>query len=339
MSVILADGGVAIGDLAVLRDQPGVFGPVASTGDGVAGAGLGRRRRCWSRLKSARAAARERAWLLRGEAGRPLPTVRCAGTVVPGLVIDMDATLVTCHSEKQGAAATFKHGFGYHPLLAWLDNTGEALAGMLRPGNATPTPPPTTSRSSTRRWRRSPTSTGTARRSWSAPTAPAPPRRCWRICGRLREQRGLDVSFSVGFPLTNPVKDAIGGCRRRRGRSRSTPPANPARSTSPGCRSRRSPTSPACSRPDRGGLAGGMRVLVRRERPHPGAQISVFEAHDGWRYQCLATDTPAGQLAWLEARHRAHARVEDRIRNANRPGWAGSRPESSPSTRSGCSSR
>ena len=54
-----------------------------------------------------------------------------------------------------------------------------------------------------------------------------------------------------------------------------------------------------------------MRVLVRRERPHPGAQITLLEAHDGWRYQCVATDTPAGQLAFLEARHRAHARVED----------------------------
>jgi Transposase DDE domain group 1 len=63
-----------------------------------------------------------------------------------------------------------------------------------------------------------------------------------------------------------------------------------------------------------------LRVLVRRERPHPGAQISVFEAHDGWRYQCLATDTPTGQLAFLEARHRAHARVEDRIRTAKQAG-------------------
>jgi Transposase DDE domain group 1 len=52
-------------------------------------------------------------------------------------VIDVDATLVTCHSEKQGSAPTYKHGFGYHPMLVWLDNTGEALAGMLRPGNAT----------------------------------------------------------------------------------------------------------------------------------------------------------------------------------------------------------
>ena len=86
-------------------------------------------------MKAARAAARERAWLLCGEAGRTVPTVRCAGIVLPGLVVDVDATLVTCHSEEKAAAA-FKHGFGYHLLLAWLDNTGEALAGMLRPGNA-----------------------------------------------------------------------------------------------------------------------------------------------------------------------------------------------------------
>ena len=72
---------------------------------------------------------------LRRRAGR-CPTVRCAGTAVPGLVIDLDASLVTCHSEKEQAASTFKKGFGYHPLLAWLDNTDEALAGMLRPGNA-----------------------------------------------------------------------------------------------------------------------------------------------------------------------------------------------------------
>jgi Transposase DDE domain group 1 len=68
------------------------------------------------------------------------------------------------------------------------------------------------------------------------------------------------------------------------------------------------------------GWPEGMRVIVRRERPHPGAQISVFEAHDGWRYQCLATDTTVGQLAFLEARHRAHARVEDNIRTAKQTG-------------------
>lgn len=65
-----------------------------------------------------------------------------------------------------------------------------------------------------------------------------------------------------------------------------------------------------------------MRVIVRRERPHPGAQLSLFEERDGWRYQAFATNTTSGQLAFLEARHRAHARVEDRIRHAKDTGLA-----------------
>lgn len=64
----------------------------------------------------------------------------------------------------------------------------------------------------------------------------------------------------------------------------------------------------------------GMRLIVRRERPHPGAQLSLFEEADGWRYQVIATNTTSGQLAFLEARHRAHARVEDRIRIAKDTG-------------------
>jgi hypothetical protein len=69
-----------------------------------------------------------------------------------------------------------------------------------------------------------------------------------------------------------------------------------------------------------------MRVIVRRERPHPGVQLR-FTDHDGWRFQTFATDTPPGYhggagggLAQLEARHRAHARVEDRIRCAKDTG-------------------
>ena len=67
----------------------------------------------------------------------------------------------------------------------------------------------------------------------------------------------------------------------------------------------------------------GMRVIVRREHPHPGAALSLFEHADGWRYQAVATNTPlanGGQVAFLEARHRAHARVEDRIRHAKDTG-------------------
>jgi hypothetical protein len=63
-----------------------------------------------------------------------------------------------------------------------------------------------------------------------------------------------------------------------------------------------------------------MRVIVRRERPHPGAQLSLFEERDGWRYTAFVTNTAVGALQWLEARHRAHARVEDRIRCAKDTG-------------------
>ena len=209
LAVMLADGGVTIGDLAVLRDQPGVFGPVASTATAwrvLASVG----EPVLEEVKVARAAARERAWLLRGEAGRQLSTLRCAGTVVPGLVIDVDATLVTCHSEKQGAAPTFKHGFGYHPLLAWLDNTGEALAGMLRPGNANANTAADHIQVTDEALAQIPdeyrhgapilirADGAGATKTWLAHLR------------RLREQRGLDVSFSVGFSLTNQLKDAIG---------------------------------------------------------------------------------------------------------------------------------
>jgi hypothetical protein len=76
-----------------------------------------------------------------------------------------------------------------------------------------------------------------------------------------------------------------------------------------------------------GGWPAGTRVIVRRERPHPGAQLSLFEEADGWGYTAFVTNTTTGQLQWLEARHRAHARVEDRIRCAKDTGWAGYPPD------------
>ena len=63
-----------------------------------------------------------------------------------------------------------------------------------------------------------------------------------------------------------------------------------------------------------------MRILCRRERPSPGAQLCALEEADGWRYQLMATNTPGRQLDFLEARHRAHARVEDRVRTGKTTG-------------------
>jgi hypothetical protein len=312
VAVMLADGGEAISDLAVLRDQPGLFGEVASTAtawrvlDGVDDAAL-------DRLRHARASARERAWLLRTEAGRDLPASSAGGRDWAGLVLDIDATLVEAHSEKESAAATFKGGFGFHPILVWLDNTHEALAGILRPGNAGANTAadhitvtdlalaqiPDSHRYGTPILVRA-DGAGCSKR-WLAHLR-------W-----LREGRGLDVSFSVGFTMTEQVQAAI--------------LALPEAAWTPAVEADGSPREGAdvaeltglLPDPEAAGWPARMRVIVRRERPHPGAQLR-FTDIDGWRFQTFATDTPVGQLCALEARHRAHATVEDRIRCAKDTG-------------------
>src|ERR671934_798947 len=120
---MLADGGECVSDLGAVRDQEVLFGPVASDStafrviDRVASEpGL------LGELRSAHARARERFWKLHGVPQR--------------LTIDVDATLITAHSEKEGAAGNYKGGYGFHPLQAYADETREALGGLLRPGNA-----------------------------------------------------------------------------------------------------------------------------------------------------------------------------------------------------------
>lgn len=130
VAVAIADGARTISEVQVLADQQGLHGPagsVASTPttwrvlDGIDETML-------PGIRQARAVARDRAWLARGElTGAELPGSRAASMTVHDVVIDLDATLVTAHSDKEGAKGNFKGGFGYHPLGAWLDNTGEAL--------------------------------------------------------------------------------------------------------------------------------------------------------------------------------------------------------------------
>ena len=131
VAVMLADGGEAISDIAVLRNQPELFGEMASDAtvwrvlDAVDDTAI-------RRLRSARAAARELAWAQRTETRGALALSKAADYAVSGLVIDIDASIVECHSEKENAAATWKKTFGYYPIFAFLDNTREALAGLLR---------------------------------------------------------------------------------------------------------------------------------------------------------------------------------------------------------------
>jgi hypothetical protein len=306
VAVMLADGGVAIADLAVLRDQPGLFGPVAS--DPTAWRVLSDvDSDALVRLRTARARARELAWAQAAETRSALPASTAAGQPVPGLVLDLDASIVLCHSEKESASKTWKRNFGYHPLFCFLDNTREALSGLLREGRAgsnttadhiTVLDEALTQIPDAHRY-----GTEILIRSDSAGCT-------YGFLAHIRSLRehGINTFFSVGVAITEPIRDAI---RAASGWVPALDADGDLRDSAQICEiTGLLPGDLLANYP------AGTRFIVRRERPHPGAQLSLFDTIEGMRHQVMATDTPAGNgsIQFLEARHRAHARVEDRIR-------------------------
>jgi hypothetical protein len=307
LAVAVADGAECISDVAVLTDQPGLFGPVAS--DSTVWrllAELGQTE--LGAVAAARAAAREVVWAQRAEVtGAAVPPARAAGVELPGLVIDLDATVVVCHPEKESAAATFKSTFGYHPILAFCDNSGEFLAGLLRPGNAGAN----TAADHVTVLDAALVQVPDAHRHGVPILVRADGAGCSKAflahVRALREQ-AVVTEFSVGWAVTERERTAV---RRLPARAWTDAVDADGRHREGAHVAELTGLLPA------GALADhppGTRILIRRERPHPGAQLDAFEERDGWRYQCLAADTPTGQLAFLDARHRTHARVEDRIR-------------------------
>lgn len=310
LAVMLADGGEAIADLAVLREQAGLFGPVAS--DPTAWRLLSKvDEPMLARLRAARAQAREVAWAQHAEVRGDLPQISVAGRKVAGLVLDIDATIVICHSEKESATRTWKKTFGFHPLLCFLDNTGEALSGLLREGragsNTTTDHITVLDQALTQIPDAHRHGTPILLRSDSAGSSQG----FLAHIRSLREQH-LDIRFSVGAAITEPLREAI----------RAATGWVPAVDTNGDLREH----AEVCEITglfDATGRPEGTRFLVRRERPHPGAQLSLFDTVEGWRHQVVATDTPPGNgsIQHLEARHRAHARVEDRIRTGKDTGF------------------
>jgi hypothetical protein len=307
LAVAVADGAECISDIAVLGDQPGLFGPVAS--DSTVWRLLAQLdTRQLTAVAAARAAAREVLWAQRAEVtGAAVPPARAAGVALPGLVIDLDATVVVCHSEKESTAATFKSTFGYHPILAFLDNSGEFLAGLLRPGNAGAN----TAADHVTVLDAALAQVPDAHRHGVPVLVRADGAGCSKaflahIRG-LREQ-AVATEFSVGWAVTERERTAL---RRLPARAWTDAVDADGRHRDGAHVAELTGLLPAGALTD---YPPGTRVLIRRERPHPGAQLDAFEERDGWRYQCIATDTAVGQLAFLDARHRAHARVEDRIR-------------------------
>jgi len=306
LAAAVADGADAVSGIAVLGDRPELFGPVASMPtawrvlDRVDAGRL-------AGVQAARAAARAAAWA----AG--------AGPDLTGeLRIDIDATISIAHSEKENAAATFKHTFGFHSLLAFLDrpdiSSGEALAGMLRPGNAgsntaadhvkvldmalAALPPTARPRPG------DPNSPKVLVRSDSAGATHTFAAAC--------RERG--VQFSFGFPVDHRVQAAV-----------DLVPAecwHPAVEADGRVRDG-AWVAEVTGLLDLSAWPEGSQLILRKERPHPGAQLRFTDV-DGHRITALLTDTGPGvipgQAAGLELRHRQHARVEDRIREGKSTG-------------------
>jgi hypothetical protein len=306
LAVMIADGGEALCDIDVLRHQDELFGRVASDTtvwralDEIGAVQL-------RRIARARAKVRARMWKLFGSPPQASAAGRDIGAGV--VVLDVDSTIVLAHSDKDGAAPTYKHTYGFHPIMVTCDNTGELLAIRLRPGNA---------------------GANTAADhldvlSEAIAQVPAQHRRHLLVRGDSaaathavldwltgqNAKRGRRMEYSLGWSISEPERAAI-----------ATLPASawsPAIDADGGVRDG-AQVAELTGLLTLAGWPAGMRVIVRRERPHPGAQLSLFEERDGWRYTAFVTNTQVGALQWLEARHRAHARVEDRIRCAKDTG-------------------
>jgi hypothetical protein len=289
LAVMVADGGDAISDLAALRNQPELFGAVASTPtawrtlEAIDDSAL-------ERIAVARAAARKRVW---------------AAGADPGFyVIDFDGTLITAHSEKEGAAPTYKRGFGHHPLLAFLEATGEALAGILRPGNAA---------SNT-------TADHVDLLGMALAQLPVDPEHVEVVAradsaalthGFVDACRAAHVRFSIGFDLTAPIRAACLAVPERRWKPAVTADGRDERDGAD--------VAEITDLVDLGRWPDGTRAIARREEPHPGAQLTFTDA-DGHRFQVFITDLTDSDIAYLEALQRGRGRAEKLICNVKDTG-------------------
>ena len=310
LAVSLALGGDCLADVAVLREQPRVYGPVASdptvsrTIDALATDAP----RALAAINTARAAARARVWELAGQHAPDHGADRRAP-----LIVDVDATLVTSHSEKESARPTFKRGFGHHPLWAFVDHgpdgTGEPLAVALRPGNAG---------SNTAVDHIAIVRDALRQLPGHQPGTRAGRKVLIRIDGAgathalLEWLTGQRLSYSVGFTLPSNTEELLKLIPKH---------VWQVALDSDGHVRDGAWVAELTGLLDLTGWPPGMRVIARKERPHPGAQLRLTDV-DGLRVTAFVTNTRTGQLADLELRHRRRARCEDRIRCAKDTGLA-----------------
>ena len=241
------------------------------------------RRRDPRALRGARASARARAW--------------AAGAAPAEVVLDVDSSLVEIHSEnKEQAAAHFKGGYGFHPMLCFLDETGEALAGLLRAGNAA-------ANSGADQLAVVDAAIASMPEQWRAGHRPGDEGSdvvhpvlvradtAGAVASFIAGLVARNISFSVGARVNDQLSDAIATVAPLDWR----PALCPSGAVRPGAWvTELAPIS---------GWPEGTRAICRRERPHPGAQLRLWD-FDGWRHQVTLTNS-VGDAVELELAHRA----------------------------------
>lgn len=294
LATALIDGGDCVSDLGALAEQPDLFGSVASPSTATRLLyALGEPE--LDAIREARRRVRERAWT--------------SGVRPATITFDFDGQLLECHTEKEGAGPHRKGGFGFHPLHCFLDETGEHLAAVLRPGNAGSNTAADhvevldaalaqLPQDASDRERAAPVEI--LARSDTAGATHA-------FAKALRARR---IRFSLGYYVDERVGEAAVTLPKRRWRRALDADGSPRRGGW---------VAELTGRVDLAGWPEGTRLIVRKERPHPGAQLR-FTDTDGHRYQCFITDQDGKDIAELERRHRLHARVEDRIQESQELG-------------------
>ena len=326
-AVMIADGGRVMSDLAVLRDQGELFGPVASdptlwrTLDAVDA-------RTRDRLAAARARTRRHVWSQITARHGAIPASKVADRDLGRtIVVRLDATLVIAHSEKDLAAGTFKGTWGHHPLTAWCDNTGESLAVKLRTGSAGSNTVADHLEVLTAALTQIP---GSFRRDLliTCDGAGATKDLLAHIT-TLNAAPGRRVGYSVGFDLDERCRTAIGRVPEalwenvisHDGSPRDLDDAGVVELTgllreSVGAHGRNDGRTIDQLKT----WPKDMRVIVRRERPHPGAQLSLFDTIEGFRHTAFITNQRGADVTRLELRQRQRARAENVIRDTKATG-------------------
>ena len=291
VAMMIAAGGRCLSDLKTLRDQPALFGDVASDAT------------VWRAMHQVDEPHLAALVPVRQQACR-----RLLAQVDEPLVLDIDASLVASASDdKQGAAANFKGGWGFHPMLCFIEPLGLA-AGMLRPGNAN-------ANTIADQVAVLDQAIGSLPDDWQAGHRPGDSAesvlRTLRVRAdtaaggptMLKKLADRNLVFSVGMRVSDDACAAIRDIDEQTWQ----PAVNADGQPREGAQVCEAPGLVPANAPE------GTRAIVRRERPHPGASLRLWD-YNGLRHQVTLTNDPDADIVALERFHRSHAQVENRIK-------------------------